>query len=147
MIWNESAAFRTYGPPIHPNCLPAQDDFEDVRQANEKGKTTKSWNSTGPIDRAESLRRRAERLLAQADELESLPGEPEGEICMVWFTKTHGNSSMRYTYAAVRANNGGWYTTGTEPRVSKTWDELLDFIGRGEPAMPQVWLCTEVEEL
>lgn len=42
----------------------------------------------------------------------------------------HGQASpIRYDYAAIRAGNGRWYTTGaTCPPSGYSWQGLLDFI-------------------
>lgn len=85
----------------------------------------------------EALERQAERAQEKIDRLLSLPDEPEvkGEKPLViFFEKSFHNHSTIYTYAAVKAPNGLWYTTGPSAPKGYTWDELVDWIMEGSDA-------------
>lgn len=113
------------------------------------------------IETTEALRRQATRLLAEAERLDSRPGEPTGEAVMVYFIKTHGHTiraqypgdvprPRQYQYAAVRTFGGAWYLTGSRAyglRDPMQWGALLDFIEKDEKTPPQIWLCTQMELL
>lgn len=88
-------------------------------------------------------RREAERLEAKVAELEALPGEPEvdeGEPNVIWFTKVWQNGTREYTYAAAKAGDGLWYTTGPNTPKGYTWDQLIEWVHDG--ASCEIWHAT-----
>jgi hypothetical protein len=95
----------------------------------------------------ESLQKQIERAQAELDRLDALPDEPAGgDVLVIWFTKRFPGGDKDYTYAAVKAENGLWYTTGPRNPKGRTWADLVDWIY--EPgAFSNVWVVTEVEPL
>lgn len=82
----------------------------------------------------------AERLEQQVAALEALPAEPEvedGEPNVIWFTKVFQNGRNEYTYAAVKAGDGLWYTTGPNVPKGFAWEQLIEWINDGESC--DVW--------
>lgn len=64
-----------------------------------------------------------ETELAKADR----PDAPASDV--IAFAKQFEEGGIRYNYAARRAGNGRWYTTGaTCPERGYSWEQLLDFI-------------------
>lgn len=83
----------------------------------------------------ERHRKQTEYYEAKLARLEALPGEPEvedGEPNVVWFTKVFQNGSVEYTYAATKASNGLWYTTGPSSPKGYTWEALVEWIADGK---------------
>jgi len=88
------------------------------------------------------------RMQEQLDALDSLPAEPQGETCIVYFEKTHGRKNGKpLSYAAIKLTDGMWQVTRVAMAVDLTWSELLDWIRDREPSMPAIWLCTNLERL
>lgn len=96
----------------------------------------------GQIAAAES---RTQALYDQLALIEALPDEPRllddmNEPNVIWFEKTFGRDrNAPYTYAAVRANDGLWYTTGPRTPKGQTWDDLIVWVKDGEPADQAIW--------
>lgn len=97
----------------------------------------------------EFLRGEAERLLLRAAALEARPNEPIPEdpsdtAVVVWTMEFH-EGSRSYAYAAIRTEQGTWYTTGPRAPKDYAWEELIDWIYRtsadGEDT--EIWLATE----
>ena len=94
--------------------------------------------------RADAARARIDRHLREAERAEqelafyeSLPSEPEvedGEPNVIWFRKRFKNGSVTYTYAACKAGDGLWYTTGPNVPKGFTWQKLVEWIFDGEAA-------------
>lgn len=121
---------------------------------NEKGKTMTT--------RKAIVEDRMRELEAELARLNSLPTEPDGTdgANVVWWEMVFANSGgyRTYTYAAVKAGDGLWYTTGPRAPKGFTWDELVDWISRegvepgpwdsdGESVMPTIWSATELSEV
>lgn len=101
----------------------------------------------GHIDRATRLREEAERMLNQAAELENRPSEPEPDDegnAIVWIRVTFREGDTRhYDYAAMRAENGAWYSTGAERAGNgSTWERLIDHF-YDNCATVEVWQAVE----
>jgi hypothetical protein len=101
-----------------------------------------------------ALRRRARRLLDQADRLQDEldarqarldqygPEPPEGSV--VVFTKAFKQGGQRYSYAAIRVRRR-WYLTSSGSfgvAAPKNWVQLVEFAA-GSP----IKLATEFKEL
>lgn len=100
--------------------------------------------------RLEQLRRQIARLQDEEAKLAALPADPservkDGEPCVVWFEKRFHRGGTVYTYAAVRAGDGLWYTTGPESPKGYAWERLIEWVNQVEPT--QVWLTTDVTPL
>lgn len=92
---------------------------------------------------------RVTEIETQIELLKELPSEPEGEVCCVWYRKMAGRNSY-WTYCAVRAPNDLWYTTrqgNRFPAGGMSWEQLLSYIGQGEPTPPEIWQFTEMEQI
>ncbi|HEU5046101.1 MAG TPA: hypothetical protein VFT75_18420 [Nocardioidaceae bacterium] len=100
--------------------------------------------------RKDLLRRQLDRLTETLARLEQLPEEPEGDptqdILVIYFDKTFGGSQA-YAYAAVKAGNGLWYTTGLRAPKGYPWDDLVQWINQDEPEPVQLLQVTAVEPL
>lgn len=89
---------------------------------------------------------RADRLLAEATRLDAMPPEPEGEPALIFFRKQFHPGGQVYDYAALRAGDGRWYTTGPKSTQGYTWEQLLGFIypdGTDLDAV-EVWQTTDM---
>lgn len=89
------------------------------------------------------------RAQARIDRLASLPDEPTTDdpdgALVVWFTHQFNERSKRYTYAAVKAGDGLWYTTGPASPKGYTWDQLIDWHLNEINADATMWVATEWE--
>lgn len=99
--------------------------------------------------RIRSAERTIERAQAQIDHLLSLPDEPEvtdkdGALA-IWFERRFQRGGTKYTYAAVKAGDGLWYTTGPQSPKGYTWIQLIDWLTRYEDdhGAVKVWVATE----
>lgn len=95
----------------------------------------------------ESAARTIERAQAKIDHLMSLPAEPTpdpddpDQALVVWFNKQFNQGSRVYTYAAVRANDGLWYTTGPNTPKGYSWDELIDWFSKEPNQDATMWVA------
>lgn len=68
---------------------------------------------------------------ARIDRLMSLPAEPTTEdpdnALVVWFQHRFNIGGQIYTYAAVKAGDDKWYTTGPASPKGYTWDQLVEW--------------------
>lgn len=99
-------------------------------------------------ERIERHRDQAEYAEQQLAKLEALPDEPvseDGEPTVIWFTKVFQNGSREYTYAAVKAGDGLWYTTGPNSPKGYAWEAFVEWIYDGESA--DVWFATGYDQL
>jgi hypothetical protein len=68
---------------------------------------------------------------ARIDRLAALPEEPTTEdpdgALVVWFIHQFSPRGQRYTYAAVKASDGKWYTTGPASPKGYSWDQLVEW--------------------
>lgn len=71
-------------------------------------------------------------LQAELIRLASLPQEPEGSEPVIRFHKRFGPGQREYTYAAVKANDGLWYTSGPRTPKGYTWQALVEWIFDGK---------------
>lgn len=91
------------------------------------------------------------RAQARIDRLMDLPAEPTTDdpdnALVVWFTHRFNPRGQKYTYAAVKAGDGKWYTTGPASPKGYTWDQLVEWhfteANEGNP----MWLAEGWEEL
>ena len=67
-------------------------------------------------------------LLKEEKRFSDFGEEPKGLRSVVIFDIQFTERGKWYNYAAIRCNDGKWYTTGTKRAAGYTWDELLDFI-------------------
>jgi len=96
----------------------------------------------------EAARRRIEREQERLDFLMSMPSEPEPDpdgACTIWFKKRFQPRGRVYTYAAVRTDEGTWYTTGPQTPKDYAWDDLIAWIMEDKTA--QVWVAATYEPL
>lgn len=104
------------------------------------------YNAMDPIERKrEQARRTIERAEAQLARLDALPAEPilDGDPCpVIYFAKSFGGSAY-YDYAAIKASDGLWYTTGPRTPKGFTWDALIEWITDGGTTPVTISLGTE----
>lgn len=115
-------------------CLRIDQEGTPVVSINERRESSRADAARARIDRHLREAERAERELAF---YESLPSEPEvedGEPNVIWFKKRFKNGSNVYTYAACKAGDGLWYTTGPNVPKGFTWQKLVEWIFDGEAA-------------
>lgn len=97
---------------------------------------------------AERHRRQAEYAERRLAELEALPEEPiveDGEPNVIWFTKVFQNGSREYTYAACKAGDGLWYTTGPNTPKGYSWEALVEWMYDGSSC--NAWHAVGYDEL
>lgn len=87
----------------------------------------------------ERAMRRIERLSALPDE--PTTDDPDGAL-VVWFEHQFNAGSPKYTYAAVKAGDGLWYTTGPSSPKGYTWDELVDWHMKEVNENNTMWVAT-----
>jgi hypothetical protein len=101
--------------------------------------------------RIRSAERTIERAQRKIDRLLSLPEEPTTDdpdgALVVWFEHKFNRTSKSYTYAAVKAGDGLWYTTGPSSPKGYTWDELVDWHENEENVTKTMWVATEWAEV
>lgn len=96
------------------------------------------------LSRRAIVRTRIAELEGELAYLASLPEEPRvegdetGEANVIWFEKTFSTPTV-YTYAAVRAGDGLWYTSGPRAPKGYSWDRLIEWILADEPEAPKIW--------
>jgi hypothetical protein len=107
----------------------------------------------GPMVRRErlvdSIEFHTHAALARMKELErldSIPEEPDNDPAILYFEKRFANGGTdrrvkAYTYVAVKAGDGKWYTSGPRSPKGYTWEELWEFLSTG---VDEVWLVSEL---
>lgn len=78
--------------------------------------------------RIERAQRMIERAQHEIDRLSARPDEPDADKAVIYFEKRFSARGTDYTYAAVKAGDGLWYTTGPKAPKGYRWDALLDWI-------------------
>lgn len=104
-----------YMGPRHTIVMPAQ----ERKIVNTRERQIASAENS--IARAQA---RIDRLLSMPEE--PTTDDPDGAL-VVWFQHQFNPRSRVYTYAAVKANDGLWYTTGPASPKGYTWDQLIDW--------------------
>jgi hypothetical protein len=82
----------------------------------------------------EQKRKLEEQIGLLLGQLVGLSKYPDVDPCedgdVIWFEKTFSGDETAYTYAAIRANNGSWFTTASRtPNVFRSWSELCQWMG------------------
>lgn len=99
--------------------------------------------------RRERLEREAARLSDRIEMLDNLPEEPvfeDGEPSVIYFGRTFSKrGAKRYDYAAIRAGDGLWYTTGPRTPKGYKWAEMIQWVL--DNGAVQIWIATAYEEL
>lgn len=92
-------------------------------------------NTMNAIDRRKRQAELAiERAQAELDRLYRLPDEPVVEDDapnVIYFQKRFSPNSRVYDYAAIKASDGLWYTTGPQSPKGYSWDRLIEWIYDG----------------
>lgn len=87
------------------------------------------------------------RAQAKIDRLMSLPNEPSTEdpdgALVVWFRRRFAIRGQEYTYAAVKASDGLWYTTGPASPKGYSWDELVQWLYDEKNEDAVMWVAAE----
>lgn len=71
-----------------------------------------------------------QRAQAEIDRVLRLPAEPttdDDQPLVVFFQHRFNQNSRTYDYAAIKAGDGLWYTTGPASPKGYTWDQLMDW--------------------
>jgi hypothetical protein len=84
----------------------------------------------------EQKRQLEEQIGHLLGQLVGLSKYPDTDPCqdgdVIYFEKTYPDSDKRFSYVAIRANGGEWYTTaGKTPSWFSNWDALCAWMGRG----------------
>jgi hypothetical protein len=79
------------------------------------------------MSRQDALRRQLAAIAEELDRLSSRPDEPRAGT-VIQFAMQFQLHSTVYDYAAIKAGDGLWYTTGPRSPKGYTWDELLDWM-------------------
>lgn len=100
--------------------------------------------------RAQFLERRIAIMQEELEKIETMPEEPagideDGTNVIVWDAQfPHGTNI--YSYAARRASNGFWYTTGPRSEQGYSWADLIMWIvNEARPVDGVIWRVTELE--
>lgn len=97
--------------------------------------------------RLSALDREAARLAARIEMLDNLPAEPEltdsGEPVVVIFKRSFIRDGQLYDYAAIKAGDGLWYTTGPKTPKGYAWGELVEWIFQNGHV--DLWVATGFE--
>lgn len=107
----------------------------------------KEYNAMDMLERKrEQARRTIERAEAELARLESLPREPSVEddpTPVIYFAKSFGGSKY-YDYAAIKAGDGLWYTTGPRAPKGYNWPDLVNWMF-SEGDEPDIGIATKWE--
>lgn len=100
--------------------------------------------------RRDRLEREAARLSERIAMLDNLPEEPEldadGEPLVICFRRTFSKRGTRqYDYAAIKAGDGLWYTTGPRTPKGYKWPEFIQWVQENGPV--DVWLAVGYDAL
>lgn len=99
--------------------------------------------------RRDRLEREAARLSERIAMLDNLPEEPEladGEPVVIYFARTFSKrGAKQYDYAAIKAGDGLWYTTGPRTPKGYKWPELIQWVQENGPVA--VWVATGYDAL
>jgi hypothetical protein len=104
------------------------------------------------VNRAEVLRRQAQRLLEEAERWEKVPDEdvfPTGTVITFrkQYVRTMRANSKVYFYAAIKSNEEAWLTTGTQAHNNQyTWEELVVWLGDDVQTIQVVSKLRSLEE-
>jgi hypothetical protein len=99
--------------------------------------------------RAEFLARRIEQMEEELQYIEELPAEPRmdgDDATVIWWVARWEGGTHDYTYAAVRAGDGLWYTTGPHTPKGYAWADLIEWIDKeARPVDNAVWVAASWE--
>lgn len=89
-----------------------------------------------------------DRAQQRIDRIAALPTEPTTDdpdgALVVWFNHRFGPRTVKdYTYAAVKASDGLWYTTGPASPKGYTWDQLVEWHFTEYNGDNPMWVATE----
>lgn len=82
----------------------------------------------------DALLRQAAEVQAKIDYLDSLPKEPvwdDDKPNVIYFQKQFSEGGRFFDYAAIKAGDGLWYTTGPRTPKGFTWQQLIEWIDEG----------------
>lgn len=103
------------------------DYFEEhVARREQELQNEEGWMSKDP----ELLRRQAQRLMEEAELIETMPeDDPFDNGTVMTFDKSYGGKV--YNYAVIKSSDGLWYGTTTKPHENRgyAWNELIAWIG------------------
>lgn len=77
--------------------------------------------------RVAALRRQLNAIADEIAKLEARPEEPDIGV-VIRFTMQFNGRGVEYDYAAIRAGDGYWYTTGPRSPKGYSWTQLLDWM-------------------
>lgn len=113
---------------------------EDYDIETRVSRSRKAQSAVATIARAE---RTIERAQARLDKLMSMPKEPTTEdsdgALVIWFQRRFNTRSATYTYAAVKAGDDLWYTTGPASPKGYSWDQLMDWLANDDCGDVVIW--------
>lgn len=96
--------------------------------------------------RQEFLLRRIEQMQAELEKIEDMPSEPEGmddgANAILWDARFPGGTRT-YSYAARKADDGLWYTTGPRSPKGYSWSDLINWIYENSEDEPTLWTVSE----
>lgn len=123
-------------------------DYDDAYRAR-TGPSAKYDGRDELAARRDRLEREAARLSERIAMLDNLPDEPEladGEPTVIYFARTFSKrGAKQYDYAAIKAGDGLWYTTGPRTPKGYKWPELIQWVQEHGPVA--VWIATGYDAL
>lgn len=82
-----------------------------------------------------------EHAMSELAKLDRFPDEdPFDDGTVISFVKQFVPGGTEYEYAALRCNNGQWFTTGPRKVSYAPWSELVDFLSEG---VEDIYVVTE----
>jgi hypothetical protein len=129
-------------PARHPififearNATQVRDELESRGYiTNHNGYRRSSINMNAIERRKRQAEAAIQRAQAELDRLYRLPDEPVVEDDapnVIYFQKRFSPNSRLYDYAAIKASDGLWYTTGPQSPKGYTWDRLVEWMFDG----------------
>ena len=80
--------------------------------------------------------------------IESYPDEPDTDISVIyWQTDFEREGYTVYDYAALRAGDDLWYTTGPRSPKGQSWDNLIAWIMEEAVPVDGLWVAVEFERV
>lgn len=90
-----------------------------------------------PVVSRAALERQQDRLAERIAELEKYGDDVYEDDTVLLFKLRHRNYDTLYTYTALKAG-GGWWMSGNQGHVVKTWDQLVEFLSHTDVA--EMWI-------
>ena len=96
----------------------------------------------------EMLERRQQQIVERLATLDRFGEDVYEPGTVIVFKKQFDSSPRVYDYAAMKCDNGFWYTTGpAQGNTPRTWTQLIGWLTSGKNPTNEIWRVTEYEEI